>query len=156
MGKKGFSATTFVLVAVLIGALFMVSKSVTPPPAAPPPPVNEPTAAPPKAQPKLDPKAQKEEMQAQMKRMMKLHAGDSKRPKPAFNPDSIEVTADYWKQANMGSAGEAALREKVARAKEEQARKRVQIGAVPPVTPALMSKQAQRAAPASAPSPNGQ
>lgn len=37
MKKPGFPPSTIALVALMVGALFMVSKTVTPPPAAPPP-----------------------------------------------------------------------------------------------------------------------
>src|SRR5579859_7979815 len=98
MGKKGFSATTFVLVAVLIGALFIVSKSVTPPPAAPPEPPKEPTAAAPKGKDEQD-----DAMTARMKHMKEMRSHIPKgvnnpdlAQKPKFDPNTIEVSPEYF------------------------------------------------------------
>jgi len=165
MGKRGFSPTTAVLVAVLVGALFMVSKSVTPPPAAPPPPPNEPTALPAKTasapvtlgkgEKPLDPMARKRQMMADM---MKQHGPQSHPKQPAFNPDTIEVTSDYWHQNQPGSQGEAILRDKVAKAKALQAISKVAISPVPP-PPGQQKGVPQRPtmspAPAGGPAPGG-
>jgi len=144
MGRKGFSPTTFVLVAVLIGALFLVSKTVTPPPPAPPEPPKAPAVSPAPAPGKgpaavaankVDPMAQRKEMMRKMQALSGQKGGPGtkgfKPPAKTFNPNSIDVTSDYWHQAQMGSQGEATMRIKVEKAKAEEAAHRVSIAPVP-------------------------
>lgn len=140
MSKRGFSATTAILVAVLIGALFMVGRIVTPPPPGPPEPPKEPVARPavppskmaasgrpgmPDMPPgKMGGKMTDEQsaMMRQMQARGKMQAHQPAAPK--FNPTSIDVTPDYFKQAKQGAAGEAAMRQKVEEANKEMAAQR--------------------------------
>jgi hypothetical protein len=141
MGKRGFSPTTFVLVVVLFGALFLVSKTVTPPPAAPPEPPKEQTALPAPANKKPVPMAKDKDdgpmgdRGKMMKEQMLAHMPKkgAKPAQPAFNPNSIDVTPKYWQDSQMGAQGELALQEKVKKAKAALAQQ--QAAHTPPTPP---------------------
>ena len=137
MGNRRFSMTTYMLVGLSLVALYLVGKTVTPPPPAPPappPPARAPEPAPTalkKAVPDIpgmvpDPPGSAERIAkdraAQMDRMMAQHKKEvASAPKAGkFNPTSIETGADYWQHAEMGQKGAAEMRVKVAKALEEQ------------------------------------
>jgi len=128
MGKRGFSATTAVLVAILIGALYMVGRTVTPPPPGPPEP---PHAAKPPADPHATGKGAapganageraKHMMQEYKKHGVAMKKGAAKRVKK-FDPNAIDIVPG-WNQIDgreMGESGEKQLSQKVQRVKEEQ------------------------------------
>ena len=142
--RKGFSATTFVLVAVLVGALFMVGKTVIPPPPGPPEP-------PPKAQAStgnpmvaksdaMDPKMRAEKMKQMMEQQKKAHLemGKLKAHKPKFDPTQIEISPRWTDQRKQGDVGNEEMAKKVAVAKEQMAEERKE-KALHAVTPAKVS-----------------
>ena len=74
---------------------------------------------------------------APMSHMMKIMPGSP----PAFNPNSVGVTSDYWK-TRSGSADEAQMRRNVAMAKADEAAAAPGAAApeAPPHTPVMMEK----------------
>lgn len=133
MANRRFSPVTYALVGISLVMLYFVGKMVTPPPAAPPaPPV---AASPPPGANAAMPDSQARmgdakviAQQASQERAARMHAmsnGMQSHPseaskKPAFNPSSIETTADYWHNHDMGENGVKTMRAKVAHVEEEQ------------------------------------
>jgi hypothetical protein len=123
--KKGFNATTLVLVAVLVGALFMVGRTVTPPPPGPPEPPKTP-----KAQSGnqmvaknagMSPEARAHKMQE-----LKEHALRGKKTMPKgsvkkFDPNQIEIVPGWTHDRLTGEVGNEAMEKKVEAAKAEEA-----------------------------------
>ena len=115
MSQKKFSSTRLVLVAVLLGGLFVVSKAVTPPPAAPPaapeaaPPVNkEPHKGEEGPNPRMSAtdmakRMQMEEMMAKRNELKKKLTLEANGGKPLPQEDGI--TSDYFKDHTMGNQG---------------------------------------------------
>lgn len=116
MGNRRFSATTFVLVVVLFGALLLAGHMVNPPPPGPPePPKPPPTQAKQfadKDSPSgktgkammADYKARMKQMVAQM-RAMKAHMPSVKNAKPMQDPYSMQTTSDWFRNTDMGAQG---------------------------------------------------
>ncbi len=114
MGGRGFSATKLVLIVVLLGAVFMVSKVVTP---APPGPPAEPvqTASAPAGTPAkpMDKTKQMEMMKQQrehyeeMRKMHEPKPGQPQPPKldPLADPNSMDIKPDYFYHTKSGDAG---------------------------------------------------
>jgi hypothetical protein len=153
MGKRGFSLTTVVLVAVLIGALYMVGKTVNPPPPGPPeqPPaakVTDKRALPGKPGPggPMDPAKRAEMMKKmaledQKRRMshMPPHGKPGSAPTAKkFDPNSIEITNDWTNHMKPGAVGEQEMQQKVAEAKAQQVRERA-LNPPAPVVPSSAS-----------------
>ena len=135
MGKQGYSATTAVLVAVLVGALYMVGRTVTPPPPGPPepPPVRKVADPHAKGLPGPGPGSSPAERARLMKMMedkekqkhgVPIHSKPIK--KKTFDPNTIEVKPGWTKDGRlMGAQGEAQLREMVRKANEAEAAERL-------------------------------
>jgi hypothetical protein len=115
------------MVIVLIGAVFAIGKMVNPPPPGPP----EPPKKAPVGTPAMTASRQKE-MRDQMKKMMEEKMKHMPKPpknaKPGvkpFDPNSIDVTPEYFKTNSDGAGGERTLEQKVAIAKKEQEEERL-------------------------------
>jgi hypothetical protein len=145
--KRGFSATTFILVAVLFGALFMVGHMVVPPPPGPPaPPPSEtskpgdPMVAQKPGGPSADMRAK--QMEEMKKRMTMAQKNKTKQlATKKFDPNTIEITPSWHEQRAPGEEGNKQMAIKVAEAKAEIAKERAQQQAKPPVTPAAKTAQ---------------
>ena len=142
----------------MIGSLFMVGKMVTPPPPGPP--------EPPKAQPagaevgKPDAGASRQQEMKMRMEEMKKRMGPAGKPnktapvfkKPAFDPESIDVTSDYFLKNEMGAKGAAEMKKKVEEARAERAKQRAAAtAAAQSVTP---PPGAPTPAPQASPNPN--
>jgi hypothetical protein len=134
MGKRGFSATTFVLVAVLVGALFMVGKTVIPPPPGPPepPPSAKGTPQQVAAQKSGMNEAQKHHMMDEMKKRQLANKQGYKppengKPHKKFDPTQIEISPDWTRGRDMGDKGNQEMEAAVAKAKTEMATKRAMV-----------------------------
>ncbi len=141
MKKPGFPLSTLALVAIMVGALFMVSKQVTPPPAMPP--VEAITPASVTVEPKKESTAEDKAKQAdQMKKMKKYYEDKMKKEaedkvkemkaqqdvmrksvamgketgqKPSrYDPTNTNIDAKYFGDMPMGSEGIKATDQAVA------------------------------------------
>jgi hypothetical protein len=127
MGKRGFSATTFVLVAVLVGALFMVGRTVIPPPPGPPEPPKRPEGMSQEVVSKQNAENAAKQTEMMKKKMMEhMKATKYKRPaselqgKKKFDPSQIEITSQWTHDRVMGDAGNKQMEIMVAKAKAAQ------------------------------------
>jgi len=128
MGQKKFGVTTYVIVAIALGALYFVGKTVTPPPAAPPvevKPVNA-KAPDPQSQAKRDYEekkaAEQQKSRAQQLRDMAAHMKPTtpQANVKAFNPNGIDTeSTTYWQNPEIkeGAKGVKAMAAKVAAAR---------------------------------------
>jgi hypothetical protein len=115
MSQKKFSSTRLVLVVVLLGGLFAISKAVTPPPPAPPagpekaPPVNkEPHKGEDGPSPKMSAKdiadrMKMEEMMNKRNELKKKLTLEANGGKPLTPDDGI--SSEYFKDHAMGAQG---------------------------------------------------
>ncbi len=134
--KRGVSLTTLVLMAVLIGGLYLVSIRVNPPPPGPPKP---PAPAPSLSATRENVQKMRAQMQAKMHEMQEEQ---KRRPvvskgkggyKPPPNPYSIVTTDAYWHQGQMGVNGIQKEQQLVAKWKQE-----LKDHPAPPPTPPSM------------------
>ena len=129
MKRKGFTPTTAILIAVLLVPVYLIAQKVTPPPPGPPEPPKAVTPASAAggdqvkegAEPKMDPMEQRKAMERKYRQMATQKRAAAK-SQPKFNPNSIDVTADYWKDHTDGAAGIEQTQKQVDEAKAEQAK----------------------------------
>ncbi len=106
MRRNGLSPTKLLIVIILLGALFGVSKLVVPAP--PGPPVQKPTVVPVRSA--ADIKAEQEHMKDMEKKEAMMRAQtlkNSSHAKPAPNSTVPDISSDYYLHHQMGTKGEA-------------------------------------------------
>ena len=125
--KKGFNATTLVLVAILVSALFLVGRTVTPPPPGPPEPPKvakaqsgDPMVA---MKPGMSPADRAHKMQEMMRQRAKQGKNLAKGPvNKKFDPNQIEIAPGWTHNRIQGEVGNEVMAKQVAAAKAEQAK----------------------------------
>lgn len=166
MKRKGFTPTTLVLVAMLLGAVVWVGKIVNPPPPGPPaeaPPLKPATAVTPPTPahpapgaqmglhtPKFDKMDDKEIEDALKKNEKASHAKAAKHAPPVkkFDPNTIVTDSTYFRENPDGQKGIEIMQKRVAEAKAEQEKERAEYQKThpkgTPVTPSPIPPQAGR------------
>ena len=121
--KKQSNLTAAVVVVGLLFGLAMVAAKVVPPPPGPPKPADATAQA---KDPDGDEDGKRPAPPKPGTKDPKQSAANSEKippapPKPTFNPNSIDVTPDYWKENKDGEKGVDEMNAKMTKAKAEEA-----------------------------------
>jgi hypothetical protein len=142
MGGRGFSGTRLVLVLVLVGAIYMIGKVVTPAPPGPPVEVAKPAVGATAKTPADMKQHMMEEQRDRMKMMQARmkgaqHGKTMQKIDPLVDPTNMDIRPDYFYHTKSGAEGLQEVDARIAKGQAIQdANKKAMAASAPPTSPA--------------------